>query len=353
MAVDAPAPEASLAGHIGHLSAEQEAKLSEFKSVCATEGLYAPGKTRPSLNGAALLRFLRARKFEVGDGLKQLKETEAWRAANKMEELYDTLDVDAYEDARKVYHQWTGRRDLLGRPVYVYEISHLKNNMSAFERSSTILKSPSSSEASAQPIPGKLRMLCGLYENMSEFVLPLCNAVQDRPHPETPITSTAHIVDISGVGLMGFWNLKAHMQAASTLATAHYPETLETLYILGAPAFFPTVWSWIKRWFDPNTTSKIHVLSSSEAGPTLRAFMRPADLPKKYGGELDWEYGRHPSVDGEILKTVSGLEGEWVKGPLRWVVDVDGEGGKAKVVAKGLVGGKQRDEVVGVFDPSA
>src|SRR5438034_8056022 len=27
--------------------------------------------------------------------------------------------------------------------------------------------------------------------------------------------------------------------------------------IIGAPSFFPTVWGWIKRWFDPVTTSKI------------------------------------------------------------------------------------------------
>ncbi|KAF7295766.1 CRAL-TRIO domain-containing protein [Mycena chlorophos] len=348
-----------LAGHLGHLSPEQETKLSEFKTVCTKEGLWVPGKTRTSLDEAALLRFLRARKFEVPDALKQLQETETWRATNRMDELYDTLDVVAYEDARKVYHQWTGRRDLLGRPVYVYEISHLKNNMSAFESSSKILKSPSSTAsdgAPTQPIPGKLRVLCGLYENMSEFVLPLCSAVPSRPSPHTPITSTAHIVDVSGVGLMGFWNLKNHMQAASALATAHYPETLSQIYLLGTPSFFPTVWGWIKRWFDPGTTSKIHILSQAEMGPTLRAMMRPEDLPKKYGGELEWEYGMYPSLDTELGKVVPGLkmgdgkgkDGEWVKGPLRWVAE---EGDKPKVVAKGFVGGKQRDEVVAVVEP--
>ncbi|KAF7314905.1 CRAL-TRIO domain-containing protein [Mycena indigotica] len=350
MASSADSP---LAGHLGHLSPEQETKFSEFKLACTKEDLYAPGKTRQSLDEAALLRFLRARRFEVPDALHMIRETEAWRTANKLEELYDTLDVSAYEDARRVYHQWTGRRDLLGRPVYVYEISHLKNNMSAFEQSSKILPSnPSSGDAATKPIPGKLRVLFGLYENMAEFVLPLCTAVKSRPDPETPITSTAHIVDVSGVGLMGFWNLKNHMQAASTLASAHYPETLDRVYILGAPSFFPTVWGWIKRWFDPGTTSKIHVLSQTEVAPTLRAFMDPKDLPKKYGGELEWEYGMLPNLDGEILKAVSGLKtgDEWVKGPLRWVQDQDGSG-KAKVIAKGIIDGKSRNEEVGVYEP--
>lgn len=119
----------------------------------------------------------------------------------------------------------------------MYEISHIKNHMASFEKSSTILKNASSSSAS-DPIPGKLRMLCALYENMSEFVVPLCNAIPNRPNPETPVSTTSHIVDISNVGLMQFWNLKGHMQAASTLATAHYPETLDRLFV--RPPFFPS-----------------------------------------------------------------------------------------------------------------
>ncbi|KAJ7127584.1 CRAL-TRIO domain-containing protein [Mycena crocata] len=338
-----------LAGHIGHLSSEQEAKFTEFKAVCEKDGVYQPGKGRSTLNETLLLRYLRARKFEVDDALKQLKETEAWRVTNKLDELYDTCDIDAFEEVRKVYHQWTGRRDLAGRPLYVYEISHIKNNMAAFEKSSHMLKSPSPT-ATSDAIPGKLRMLCALYEYMSELVLPLCNAVPTRPHPETPISTTTHIVDISNVGLMQFWNLKGHMQAASTLATAHYPETLERLFILGAPSFFPTVWNWIKRWFDPVTTSKIFILAEADMKQTLTRFVRPADLPKKYGGELEWEYGMAPSVDSEVLTALTGFEGgasAWPRGPLRCVAQ---PGAGAKVVARGTAAGKKRDEVVGVFE---
>ncbi|KAJ7221349.1 CRAL-TRIO domain-containing protein [Mycena pura] len=336
-----------LAGHIGHLSPEQEAKLTELKAACARDGVYEPATARPTPNEAVLLRYLRARKWSVPDALQQLKDTEAWRETNKLYELYDTIDADAFEDARKVYHMWSGRRDLEGRPVYVYEISHLKNNMASFERSSTSLQSPATA---ADPIPGKLRTLCALYEHMTAFVLPMCDALPDRPHPETPISTTTHIVDVSGLGLMGFWNLKAHMQAASTLASAHYPETLERLYMVGTPLFFPTVWGWIKRWFDPVTTAKIHILAAADVAPTLRLAIRPADLPRKYGGELEWEYGMPPSADAGIVRAVVGLKAEpdaWVGGPLRWVPQ---PGGGAKVVARGTVQGKQRDEVVAVFD---
>ena len=72
--------------------------------------------------------------------------------------------------------------------------------------------------------------LFALYENMLHFVLPLCSTLE-RPNPECPATNCTNIVDISQVGLKQFWNLKGHMQEASTLATAHYPETLDRIFV--------------------------------------------------------------------------------------------------------------------------
>ena len=73
--------------------------------------------------------------------------------------------------------------------------------------------------------------LFALYENLTRFVMPLCSAVPGRPNPETPVDQSNNIVDISKVGLKQFWNLKNHMQDASTLATAHYPETLDRIFV--------------------------------------------------------------------------------------------------------------------------
>lgn len=68
-------------------------------------------------------------------------------------------------------------------------------------------------------------------------------------------------------------NLKAHMQDASLLATAHYPETLDRIFLIGAPSFFPTVWGWVKRWFDPITVSKIFILSAANTKSTLLEYI--------------------------------------------------------------------------------
>jgi hypothetical protein len=79
--------------------------------------------------------------------------------------------------------------------------------------------------------PSRMLRLFALYENLTRFVMPLCSAVPGRPNPETPVDQSNNIVDISKVGLKQFWNLKGHMQDASTLATAHYPETLDRIFV--------------------------------------------------------------------------------------------------------------------------
>jgi hypothetical protein len=80
------------------------------------------------------------------------------------------------------------------------------------------------------PTPAKMLPLFALYQNLLTFVLPLVSTLE-RPNPEVPVTNSTNIVDISGVGLTQFWNLKNHMQDASVLATAHYPETLDRIFV--------------------------------------------------------------------------------------------------------------------------
>jgi hypothetical protein len=123
--------------------------------------------------------------------------------------------------------------------------------------------------------------------------------------------------------------------------------------IIGAPAFFPTVWGWIKRWFDPVTTSKIFILSAAEVKPTLTSFMDPSSIPKQYGGELDWQWGDMPNLDEPARELVGALEtppaeGEtkpsFTKGPVLFKGD--------HVEILGKVNGKSRQRTVPVPMPA-
>ncbi|KAJ9218032.1 hypothetical protein DTO166G4_423 [Paecilomyces variotii] len=340
--------EAWLAGHLNHLTNEQESALRDFKKLCEEKGYYTPVKAEGEEEGgkgthddATLLRFLRARKFDINAAFQQFKDTEEWRKDNKIEALYENIDVESYDEARRMYPQWTGRRDRRGIPVYVFAIRHLDSKaMAAY--TSKVSHSTTAETHKSSTVPARLLRLFALYENLLRFVMPLCSQLP-RPNPETPIVTSTNIVDVSGVGLRQFWNLKGHMQDASVLATAHYPETLDRIFLIGAPSFFPTVWGWIKRWFDPVTTSKIFILSADEVKPTLTSFMPLSSIPKKYGGELDWEWGDLPNLDEPARELIGALETQaennngkpgFLKGPVLFKGD--------KIEVLGSEGGEPR-----------
>ncbi|KAK5658402.1 hypothetical protein OQA88_2379 [Cercophora sp. LCS_1] len=305
-------------GHLGHLNEAEEEALRNFKMFLEEKELYRPGPP-PSHDDQTLLRFLRARRWIVQDAYKQFSETEEWRKKNDLNALYNTIDTEAYEHSRSLYPQWTGRRDRRGIPLYLFEIRHLDSKTIAnYEKSAE--KGTYSKASPDGSTPPKLLRLFALYENLTRFAQPLCTELPDRDHATTPITLSTNIVDVSGVSLRQFWNLKSHMQAASTLATAHYPETLDRIFVVGAPYFFSTVWGWIKRWFDPITVSKMFILSPAEVKPTLEAFIDVKNIPKQYGGELDFKWGDRPLLDPYVEERVTWENGfkDFPEGPLYW-----------------------------------
>ncbi|GAB1736247.1 hypothetical protein NU219Hw_g6920t1 [Hortaea werneckii] len=355
------------AAHVGHLNETQQSQLDKFRRLCESKGYYTPASEDipATHDDETLLRYLRARKFNPEQAFDQLKDTEDWRKANDLDNLYETIDIDEYEQTRRLYPQWTGRRDKRGIPFYVYEIGQVDAKaVSAYssdrDSSSSSSKSKSTNTTSPQT-PRKMLRLFALYENLCRFVLPLCSLVPDRSHSETPISQSSNVVDLSNVGLTKFWSLRNHMSDASQLATAHYPETLDRIFVVGAPSFFPTVWEYAKRWFDPITVSKIFILSEKNMRSTLEQYVDLDNLPKKYGGNLDWEFGDMPALDPGIVKALDWKQTIEQKGhktlpigPIRWEYE-DGNGKKGDLVAKaiGTEKGKPRRNVIAGLHPEA
>ncbi|KHN98449.1 Cellular retinaldehyde-binding/triple function [Metarhizium album ARSEF 1941] len=327
-------------GHLGHLSEHEAEALAKFKDVLEQRGVWK--RDAASHDDQTLLRYLRARRWAVDDAYRQFKATEDWRRANNIDTLYRTIDLEAYEQSRRLYPQWTGRRDRRGIPLYVFEIKKLDSKTVAEYERLGAQSTFSDARTDGSTAPGLLRLFA-LYENLTRFSQPFCTQLADREHPDVPVTMSTNIVDVSGVGLRQFWNLKGHMQAASQLATAHYPETLDRIFIVGAPVFFGTVWGWIKRWFDPMTVSKIFVLGPHEVAPTLEAFVDPRNIPRKYGGQLDFSFGQLPVPDPHWDGVVAWEDGRsaFPSGPLLWQ-DVD-DGRSMACVALGKDKGVPRN----------
>ncbi|KIP03736.1 hypothetical protein PHLGIDRAFT_110447 [Phlebiopsis gigantea 11061_1 CR5-6] len=292
-----------LAGHLGHLTETQQQAFATFRQDLAEAHLYAPADggslTASSHDDPTLLRFLRARRFDPKKAQQQFAEAEAWRAKHNVDEMFATFPVDEFETSKRFYPRWTGRRDKNGLPVYVYRLGSLDSNLQK--------------ELNAVTTERRYQRIVALYEAMTRFVLPLCTYLPHSTSP-TPISSVTTIIDLENVSLGTLWNWRKHLQEASTLATANYPETLNTIAVVNSPSFFPTVWGWVKPWFDEGTRNKVFVLGR-DPGATLRGLIDAQDLPKPYGGELDWKFEDEPALDAPAKEAM----GEMPKGSAAFI----------------------------------
>lgn len=233
------------------------------------------------------------------------------------------LQLDPVLTSRTKQPNWTGRRDKKGIPVMVYVLSEIR---------------PEDLAQIAEKDPG-LSSIFLPAEYVTNFTQRLCNRVQNDG---VVINKSVNIIDLSNVGLRKFWNLRSLLQTASSMATAHYPETVERIFVVGAPYFFPTIWKLVTSWFDPATTKKIFVLSASESTKRLTEFITPENLPKRFGGMLDWTFPMSPVLDAETTEIVGDLADKWVEGPIRYFSKPEGD----VVMAVGSHNGQLRRETL-------
>ncbi|KAL5501518.1 hypothetical protein ACEPAH_8778 [Sanghuangporus vaninii] len=297
----------SFKGHLGHLTPEQEQALETFKEILGNAGLYTPATetSRASHDDATLARFLRARRFDPIKAEKQFADRLSWEKKHDVHDLFANFPTDEFENSRRYYPRWTGRRDRQGLPLYVYKLSALSDNIQE--------------EIHSVPPQRRYERIVVLYEVMTRFVAPLCTYLPHEIEP-TPVSAVTAIIDLGNVSMRQMWALRNHLQEASELANANYPETLGTVVVVNAPGFFSTIWSWVKAWFDENTRDKIHILGhlnkpDSASSKEITSLIDPVNLPLCYGGQLGWDFFDEPNLDDAACQVI----GEVPKGP--WIFD--------------------------------
>ena len=115
------------------------------------------------------------------------------------------------------------------------------------------------------------------------------------------------------------------------------------------------MWGWIKKWFDPITVSKIFILSASTLTSTLEEYIDSENIPKKYGGKLDYEYGMLPVLEPAIDNVLQWENPEIQhgqktipSGPIKWEKTPDGG---LSAVAVGREKGVPRSRAVARLPP--
>ncbi|PLN80442.1 Sec14 cytosolic factor [Aspergillus taichungensis] len=276
------APE-SQPGHPGHTTPEQDAKVVQLR-----EELEQMGYTE-RLDTLTLLRFLRARKFDVAAAKTMFVNCEKWRKDFGTDDLVRTFDYQEKPDVFKYYPQYYHRTDKDGRPVYIEKLG--KIDLNAMYKITTAER--------------MLQNLVTEYEKLADPRLPACSRKAGKL-----LETCCTIMDLKGVGITSVPSVYSYVKQASDISQNYYPERLGKLYLINAPWGFSSVFSVVKGFLDPVTVNKIHVLGSGYKSELL-AQVPAENLPKEFGGSCACEGGCELSDMGPWK------EAEWTKEP-KW-----------------------------------
>ncbi|KAJ7352570.1 CRAL-TRIO domain-containing protein [Mycena albidolilacea] len=249
-----------LPGREGNLTIPQQHALEKLKKELVADNVYIEGERR--MSDAALLKYLRARKFDVPKAKEMFLNTEKWRKEFGVDDIVKNFDFPEHREVDKYYPQYYHKNDKDGRPVYIERLGQL--DLKALYAATTQER--------------QLKRFVLEYEKFISERLPACSAAAGHP-----VETSCTIMDLHNVSLSNFYRVKDYVMQASRIGQDHYPECMGKFYIINAPFMFSTVWSFIKPWLDEVTVAKIDIIGSGYKDKLL-AQISADNLPKEFGG---------------------------------------------------------------------
>ncbi|KAL8730355.1 MAG: hypothetical protein Q9166_004120 [cf. Caloplaca sp. 2 TL-2023] len=336
------------------LPTSAQTAFQTFRNLCASNGLLdrpADLSRKDSQEGVndevTLFRFFTARKCDIHEAYSQYREAHATREANAVLSFFDCMDVGDYEETRKLYPHWVGRRDKRGLPICIFDFGKLDSKtMNAYRQASASIHGMRKESPSEHAVSPEVLRSFVVYDSLTRFVMPLCSGTAGGPDP---VHKTLQLVDITGIGIRQVWNMRSYVQDLARTLSGSYPEILDRVFVIGAPSYFSTIWGWIKKWVDPGTVEKLRIVPQGEVLSTLKEFIDMADIPTRFGGQFEYEPGMPFDLDPVIARRLvwkSGSDKRLPKGPIKWVETGDGS---KMAVAVGSQGGKKRKEKLAVI----
>ncbi|EED14462.1 CRAL/TRIO domain protein [Talaromyces stipitatus ATCC 10500] len=330
------------------MATDNTAVLSKFNGLCAEHGLLdrrdgmeesdrADGIT----DATTLLRFLKANRMDVSAALKQFREATKFHCTKNVTQLYDLINVDDFEDTRKLYPHWTGRRDSRGLPIFMIDVAHLDQEAISHWRETTEISSHDSCADINNTRPDMAQRACVLHDYITRFVFPLCSAMHDRPQSPEPVSRSVYLIDASSLGFKQAWDLRDFAREITWILSTCYPETIDRIHVCNAPTYFSQMWNILKKFVDPVTAEKIVVLKSVDVYPVLNQSIHHDDIPTQFGGGFDFSNGMLPNLCPAIQYTLNWSDPSSTTlppGPIKWK-----ENGDDRIaIATGTVDGVQR-----------
>jgi hypothetical protein len=257
----------SLSGYYPNISPTQLSAVNELKLAIWNEKLRFHYDEEDEF--LKLLRFLRARKFNVKNALAMAKDDVKWREEKnrlmiRKETAADVLNCDINE-IYKFFPVWFQGFDKQQRPVSYRQFGKFEIwNVLKLTTMERLIRFHAWETEQALRTMYSLSNKSGY--NIETFVL---------------------VIDAAG------WNMSlatsdafAFIKGMATTDSDHYPERLGTMLIINAPSVLSFAWRIIQGFLDNVTKAKIHILSSNpdEWRPVLQRYIDIDQIPMKYGG---------------------------------------------------------------------
>ncbi|XP_058113059.1 phosphatidylinositol/phosphatidylcholine transfer protein SFH13 isoform X3 [Magnolia sinica] len=246
-----------------------------------------------------LLRFLKARKFDIGKAIHMWIEMLRWRKEYETDTILEDFEFEELDEVLRYYPQGYHGVDKEGRPVYIERLG----------------KAEPSKLMHITTVERYLKYHVQEFERAFREKFPACSIAAKRH-----IDTTTTILDVQGLGMKNFgrnaYDLLVGMQK---IDSNYYPETLHQMFIVNAGPGFKVLWSSVKKFLDANTISKIHVLGSKFQSRLLEV-IDSRQLPDFFGGSCSctMEGGclrsnKGPWNDPEIMKLIHNGEATFIR----------------------------------------
>ena len=211
-----------------------------------------------------LLRFLRARKFDLEKTMLMFKKFLQWRIDMKVEEINTSYELENLIEIKKLYPHGYHRTDKLGRPVYIELYD--KTDVNGLFKVTTDEK--------------MIKYYIKQYERQIKYIFPACSAVVQKP-----VEQSCTILDANGIGILSLVGpIKGFVKLASDIGQDYYPEMLGKMTILNVGFLFRAIWSMVKSFIDAKTQAKISLLKSNYKDELLK-LIDEDKLPSFFGGK--------------------------------------------------------------------